>query len=71
MTPPNWLDSLRHLYAPDTEGLTRAVAARLFEANNRSKGAFYPGGFGFLDTARQTAWIGRAHRLLSIDRAAA
>ena len=62
----SWLDPLRLIYGTDTDGLTNAVAARLYEAHNRSKGAAFPGGYGFLSAADREPWKRRAHNVLAV-----
>ena len=61
---PNWLDRLRRIHG-DRPSLDYAVAEKLFAAHNRSKGAAFPGGLGFMSKTDQVPWILRAQRLLS------
>jgi len=61
----SWLDEVRRHYGSDEQGLVYAVADKLYVANNRSKGAFYQGGFGFLAEASQEPWKRRARNLLA------
>lgn len=62
----SWLDTMRARHS-DPADLRVAVAGRLYQAHNISKGAWLPTAFDELPLASTDNWLRRADNLLARD----